>query len=660
MKFDYEKFKSLEISQEEVDAIRKYISFMHTNMNSMLDLNPEVLTKLKDKAWLIDLSKDSMKEHIDSFEKIYSAMYKYGKKHNGPYERLYRGTSRDEIDNLREGSKYGRFLSTSTDESTARTFVEYGNGAIVSIQLGNNMPHLKMDEFLGETQVSESEILLAPYCKIGAVTKHMVPPEGESRRYTLGLSKAEFSNISDEERAKCEEMINSFDLNKELEEYKHWTLELEAAEMRVERFTPTNSKDDLEEAKFLSDKRNEARDKVIELQTRFDKIKESMNMYLQDKFKSIEIEIDKEIQKEEVVKEEEFRVSKVEEFRSSKEKLLEKSQGVLDSISATQNSYFEKDEEQKELMELAENTNTYIGNENQSEHEIVERFETLKANIESIKQEILAMEIPDDLTMEDMQVKGPLMSKINEKYSQLEMVDKLIAQCQEGINLEKQDTKTGINQKIAEKVKHSMTNKAIIDLVTQRDNLVAKKDSIIDRITGKAKLKRAQIENLNLKVNIIKEKGLNIPNDIKGIEEYLKKYSQVLGVENLSTDAQTLLKNSLKDAKMPELTQEDAEEFQLYFNPNMPTIANKDKSIKNMLKSIVEQTQRLQQVQAEAVSKEETTSSFDRELENNTDSYNIEDTLDMAIGYSKKDDRSAEKKREELDKNKTVDLFNKF
>ena len=659
MKYDYDKFKSLEISQEEIDSIRKYISYMHTNMNSMLDLNPEVLTKLKDKAWVIDLSKDNIKEHIESFEKIYSAMYKYGKKHGGPHDKLYRGTSRDEIDKLKQGDNYGRFLSTTTDETVAHTFVEYGNGAVVSMQLGNDIPHLKMDEFLGETQVSEKEILLAPYCKVGNITSFMNPPEGESRRYMMGLSKSEFKNISDEERAKCEELINSFDLNEELVKYKHWKEELEAGDFRLAKLTPQEKKDDLELVQYLSEQRNKARDEYENINYRFKDIKNAMNVYLQDKFKTIELEIEKEIKKEEVIKDEEFRVNKVEEFKNSREKLLEKAESVFKLVEDTQDKYFGQDEEEVALNELANNTNTFVGSENKSEQEIVNRFETLKNNIEIIKNDIESMEISDDLTMEEMAIKGELMSQVNEKYSQLEMIDNLMAECQRNIGAEKTENKSEIDRKIAEKIKSSMINKAMSDLAAQRETLVTKKDSIIDRITGKAKLKKAQVENLNLKIKTIGENGLNIPDNIKGVENYLKKYSQVLGIENLPTDAQVILKNSLKNIEMPELTEEDRKEFELYFNPNMPTIADKKLSKKDMIRSITEQNERLSQIKSND-SREVQNSDFDKNLYNNTDKYNIEDTLDMAITYTNKDGRTMDQKREELKKNRTMDLFNKF
>lgn len=658
MKYDYNKFKSLEISQEEIDAIRKYISFMHTNMNSMLDLNPEVLTRLQDKAWLIDLSKDNMKEHIDSFEKIYSAMYKYGKKSKGPYERIYRGTSRDEVDKLREGSNYGRFLSTSTDRTIAQRFVEYGNGAVISIQLGEEIPHLRMDEFLGETQVSESEILLAPYCKVGEITKYMVPPEGESRNYSIGISKPEFKNLSEEERKKCEELIYSFDLNEELKNYKHWDIELEAAEMRVSKYGPINTQEDREEIEFLKQKRNEAREEFANLEQKFSLIKSSMNSYLQDKFRTIELEIDKEIKKEELVKDEETRVNKVEDFKQRRVTLIEKANSVLDIVSNTQDKYFGQDEEEKQLNELANDTKAFVGENNKSEQEIVERFETIKSNIEELKKEIENMEISDDLTMEDMEIKGPLMSQINEKYSQFEMVERLMSECQTNIDMEKSEIKSGIDKSISDKIKSSITNKAIADLTTQRDQMLAKKDTLLDKITGKSKLKKAQIENLNLKIQSIGNNGLNIPDNIKGIEEYLKKYSQALGIENLPTDAQVILKNSLKNPNMPELTEDDAREFELYFNPNKPTIANKKLSRKEMINSINEQNSRIAQMNNKE--EKEQNSEFDNNLSKNTDVYNIEDTLDIAIAYTNKDGKSLEQKREELRKNKTMDLFNRF
>ena len=163
-----------------------------------------------------------------------------------------------------------------------------------------------------------------------------------------------------------------------------------------------------------------------------------------------------------------------------------------------------------------------------------------------------------------------------------------------------------------------------------------------------------------MKIKTIGENGLSIPSNIKGVEEYLKKYSQVLGIENLPTDAQVILKNSLKNIEMPELSEEDGREFELYFNPNMPTIANKKLSKKDMIRSIIKQNERLFQIKSNNDSRETQSSDFDKNLSNNTDKYNIEDTLDMAITYTNKDGRTMEQKREELKKNRTMDLFNKF
>ena len=110
---------------------------------------------------------------------------------------------------------------------------------------------------------------------------------------------------------------------------------------------------------------------------------------------------------------------------------------------------------------------------------------------------------------------------------------------------------------------------------------------------------------------------------------------------------------------MPELTEEDRKEFELYFNPNMPTIADKKLSKKDMIRSITEQNERLSQIKSND-SREVQNSDFDKNLYNNTDKYNIEDTLDMAITYTNKDGRTMDQKREELKKNRTMDLFNKF
>ena len=517
-----------------------------------------------------------------------------------------------------------------------------------------------MDEFLGDTQVSEKEILFAPYSIVESKMAYMVPPEGQSRRYSVSISKAKFKNISDEERRKCEELIYSVDLNEKLEKYSSAQNSLEYAISRISGLTPKDKIDDPDLMEHLKDKREKSSKELWELEKEFSNIKNAMNIYIQDKFKTIEVELEKEIKKEEAIIDEEIRVNKVKELKEKRESLLKKADNVLNFVSDTQYKYFEQDEEEKELNELANTTNTFIEVGNKSEQEIVERFESLSTNIEALKEEIANIQILDDLSMDEMDVKGDLMSQINEKYSQLEMANSLMSECQNCIDLEKGKSKSETDRKISEKIKDSMINKALSYLNEQRNNLISKKDSIIDKITGKAKLKKAQIDNLDLKIKTIDEKGLNIPNNIKGVENYLKKYSQVLGIENLPADARVILKNSLKNVEMPEFTEEDAKEFELYFNPNMPTIANKKLSRKEMINSINEQNQRLSQITNNSIEPEEQKTEFDKKLNRNRDVYNIEDTLDMAITYTSKDGRTLEQKKEELRKNRTVDLFNKF
>ena len=53
-------FKSLDISDEEIGAVRRYVSNAHISMNALLDIDPDVINVQLPKGWYIDFSKEGI------------------------------------------------------------------------------------------------------------------------------------------------------------------------------------------------------------------------------------------------------------------------------------------------------------------------------------------------------------------------------------------------------------------------------------------------------------------------------------------------------------------------------------------------------------------------------------------------------------------------
>lgn len=196
---DRPQYKSLNISEQEISAIRRYISNAHISMNALLDVDPQVINEQQSKGWVIDFSEDGIEKNIEYLTRLYSAMYKYSLQNPSDRCRVYRGTSRREIHKLRSEGISGRFLSTTTDKNTAMSFTEYNNGAFLDMHL-DGVPYIPTDEFLDETQFSESEILVAPFSMIENIEEHSSGNTPGVQTYWADVKKKEFANISDEQR----------------------------------------------------------------------------------------------------------------------------------------------------------------------------------------------------------------------------------------------------------------------------------------------------------------------------------------------------------------------------------------------------------------------------------------------------------------------------
>ena len=92
-----EAYSKIRVTPEEEASIKRYLNFEHTEMNLLADFRPELYLKLQSAGWAISTSPSEIKEKIEDFVNIYSAMYKNSENYGGY---LVRGTAVSEISSL--------------------------------------------------------------------------------------------------------------------------------------------------------------------------------------------------------------------------------------------------------------------------------------------------------------------------------------------------------------------------------------------------------------------------------------------------------------------------------------------------------------------------------------------------------------------------------
>lgn len=539
-------YRSLDITEEEIGAVRRYISNAHISMNALLDIDPDVINAQQSKGWVIDFSKEGIERNTEYLTKLYAAMYKYSLQTRDGITTVYRGTSRDEVAKLRREGMSGRFLSTTTDRDIAMRFTEYRNGALFSMSL-NDVPYIHMDEFLDETQVSESEILVSPFSKVEGIEEYSYQDTEGVTRCSAKVTKQEFANISEDERKKYQETIENFNFEESLARYKDLRFKVEIMSDRVASLRGAKTKDEREELKYMIARQSELFDELIELKMSFGEVKKSMIAILEDKFRTVELEIEKGLEQDKVLLEEESRKRQVELERERKVDLLKRADRTIARVGNASSYYETMDAEEQELYNKAQELGLDTTKVQGVDPETVAKFEELKRSIEEIKRNIDSMQIPDNMTKEEMAVRGEFNQKFNDLYDKLSMANRIMDECEKTMAITKERNKRILSETVATRLGEDITSKARADLLSEEQALLAKKDSLWDKLTGKSKVRAAQVENIRLRRQFIERGGLSTPKTMEEMTTYVAKYREVLGEDKMPDSLKKMIPGSKSD-----------------------------------------------------------------------------------------------------------------
>ena len=102
-------------------SLSRYFGFKHSKINTLASSDFSRITEMQSKGWLLESSKEEIGQLIEDFVNIYGYIYKNG--NDSGYNRLIRGTTINETNNLREGSEtYGKWYGVLLSAENKKQF----------------------------------------------------------------------------------------------------------------------------------------------------------------------------------------------------------------------------------------------------------------------------------------------------------------------------------------------------------------------------------------------------------------------------------------------------------------------------------------------------------------------------------------------------------
>lgn len=505
------------LSKEEIASIQRYLNYEHMNINILSDFSPETYLSIKATSWSIDEKPEELVRNIQDFVNLYSAMYKESRGKN-VNQSLVRGTSNKRVEDIQGVTT--QFWSTSKDEGIAKTFTEYGDGALMNIYVGDGVPFLDPTPYRSENRFDEREIILAPFCQ--ASVEYTDRYNGYTH-YKVIMRKPILGRKEPEELATLqEEVISGFSQN--IQDIK----DLDYLAFRIESMNRAyvQAKGDKAEQDYAIEEARKAREEQERLRAKTSDFKDKLQALLKGLCRQKEIEID---QAHELVEEDKTR-RKEEAMRKRAEELARKEEEEKESARKTKvNELITKTEQNSENSSTLETAilNTYdeFVHHEQMARDLAKKFkipysrtitttssrqliERIQMNLQEIAAKVAGAKVDENLTLEDAKrISTELTSQLDGISYGVE-VSKVFSEL---IQANRQQAENDIKRGIYERVQAAIENARVQSYTEQKASIQGEKVGFLGRITGKQQLKQQKLENLDLKIQLAQKQAERTP-----------------------------------------------------------------------------------------------------------------------------------------------------
>lgn len=488
-----EAYENIKVTEEEEKSIRKYLGFNHSAINILSDFTAYNYCNVAREGWHLPETEEEFKANIENFVNIYSVMCKERNQGELPIN-LIRGTSTDYFQKI--GGETKRFLSTTTKQEIAKRFCKYQDSAIVDIIVKDDVPFLYAENYRPDNNVSESEYIIAPFCKVDK--KQMI--SGNKNSYTyydLVLSKPCLEEKSNDELSDLyDKLVKGFQQNvKDMKE------EIDAIEtiISIQEITRVSTRE-------IASRISELHEKASALTTKTQEFSSNLESLLKGLCRQKELEIDKPM---EIIEEDRRQKQMKAEEEKRENERLEKVNGLSSKLSHTPSKV------DKLFSTISTTYEQLINNENAgkiisrklgvnlgrtlNKVSLDEKIGKIKENLETIKQKCESSGITFESSLEDVLKTSDEMTPL---FDGVTYSLELVRNFSDIGNSHKFQIDNDIKRSLYEKV-YNIIRKSRIEKYTQEyEDVSEEKVGFFGRIMGKDILKEEKLANINLKIKL--------------------------------------------------------------------------------------------------------------------------------------------------------------
>ncbi len=499
----------LPLTKEEIEAIRKYTGIAHVNLNCIADLDYRKMQVLQDEGWNTNMTKKELKQNIQTFVNLYTAIYKAGTK--GPRSALYRATNIQQIEEIKRKKEIASFTSTSLKEEGAKSkyFAGYGKEAVIlRLREDEELPSLYIEPYKEDAGFGEEEELILPFTKVKKI-EHTSNWNGYAY-YDASLEKEELEQVPSEEletlQSQLPEGYETY--RKQAEECIELEDNFEHISMRLRRNNLSR-----EDKEYLSEQLNQKSSRHVELIKSVKRYQDQFKRMIKGMCKEKELEIDKQREEIQIREIEEKRKREKEHLNQLKTEIakLEKQvrNGKIDIVDMLEQYIGEIEETSSQYRGIAEDLK--VGYSQNLHFKVLEIVQDIKTKLEVTEKANREQQEKQEENEDYKTKRDRLQEQYGDLLQQKEEIEQIQQQVQElphFVAEHKRQSFQEIKANLNTKVQGMITKARVNHLQTEKQQVLQEKESRLQRIFYGTTLKEEKLANIEAKIELERKQSL--------------------------------------------------------------------------------------------------------------------------------------------------------
>lgn len=499
----------LPLTEEEIEAIRKYTGIAHVKINCIADLDYRKMQVLQNEGWNTDMTKKELKHNIQTFVNLYTAIYKAGTK--GPRSALYRATNIQQIDEIKKKKEIASFTSTSLKEECAKSkyFAGYGKEAVIlRFREDEDLPSLYIEPYKEDAGLGEEEELILPFTKVKKI-EHTSNWNGYAY-YDASLEKESLEQVPSEELENLQKQ-----LPEGYENYRKQAAECIKLEENFEYISMSLRRNNLsrEDKEYLSEQLNEKSSKHAEIIKSVKRYQDQFKRMIKGMCKEKELEIDKQREDIQIKQIEEKQKRDKEHLKQLETEIANLEKQVrnrkIDIVDMLEQYIGEIEETSLQYRGIAEDLK--VGYSQNLHFRVLEIVQSIKTKLETTEKENREQQENQEENEDYQTKKDRLQERYEDLLQQKEKIEQIQQQVQElphFIAEHKKQSFQEIKENLNTKVQGMITKARVTHLQIEKQKILQEKESRLQRIFYGTTLKEEKLANIEARIELERKQAL--------------------------------------------------------------------------------------------------------------------------------------------------------